>query len=105
MIDPEIEISKTPPPGRAPEPRDQEPSDEDPPERDPRDLAPVIGELMRAAKAAVALDTAAGMQAARDLLITAADLKQRLPADASGASPWPPVMSAEEWQSRFKPKA
>ncbi len=90
MIDPETDDADAPPPGRA---------------QDPRDLAPVIDELMRAATAAIALSSAAGMQAARDLLVSAADLKQRLPAGPVPAAIVHTELTPEEWQKRFKPPA
>jgi hypothetical protein len=82
-------------------------ADAQPPGRaqDPRDLAPVIDELMNAARAAVALSSAAGMQAARDLLVSAADLKQRLPAGPTLAAISHTDLTPEEWQKRYKPPA
>jgi hypothetical protein len=65
------------------------------------DLAPVINELMRLAKEAGELKTAAGMNAAKGLLSEAAKLKLQLPAQALKQRDWsdviPPRMSEEEW--------
>ena len=70
------------------------------------DLAPVINELMRAAKTALGYKTAASVKAAGDLLFKAAELKQRLPPDPAPAPaiPLPVTLSPEEWSRQFPPR-
>ncbi len=89
-------MSETAPNGAEPPVRDAP--------QDPRDLAPVIEALMCAASSAVALNSAAAMQAARDLLVAAAELKQRLPARPATRSDANTELTMEEWQKRFKPR-
>ncbi len=77
------------------------------------DLAWIFAELMRLAKAAGKLETAAGMSAAKGLLAEAARLRERLAspeasADAGGGgwvTPAPvPKLTKAEWLAAFAPR-
>ena len=62
------------------------------------DLAPVINELMRLAALGGTLGTAAGLTAAKQLLVEAARLKERLPLPEMVLEP---EMSREEWIATY----
>ena len=75
------------------------------------DLATVFSELMRLAKAAGELETAAAMVAARGLLAEAIALRERASAgvgngEGPGASvsALPPALTKEEWIAAFAPR-
>jgi hypothetical protein len=71
------------------------------------DLAPVIAQLMDLATQAGDLGTAAGMNAARGLLIEAARLKGLLAEQFPESRPGPilpPQLTKEEWVEIFGPK-
>ena len=67
------------------------------------DLKPVIDEMMRLAKEAGKLKTAAGMIAAKGFLVEAARLKGLLPAAQEEFEPHEPTLSEEAWLARFAP--
>ncbi len=70
------------------------------------DLAPVINELMRLARDAGGIGSAAGMVAARGLLAEAAKLKGRLGEPITGersAAPRNPPLSNADWLAKHAP--
>ncbi len=64
------------------------------------DLAPVINEMRRLAKKSGELKSAAGMMAAKGLLVEAARLKGLLP-KRGALDDLPPELTDEEWMLRY----